>query len=101
MTTTETEVFKTLVRPLLTERSTILKEKHNQYLFEVRLNATKGQIKDAVQELFKVKVERVRTMVLPGKYRRYGAGGAYRSDWKKAIVTLAKDQKIDFTEQAG
>ena len=97
----EQNLFKTIVRPLLTERSTILKEKHNQYLFEVRRDATKGEIQRAVEDLFKVNVERVRTMVVPGKFRRFGRGGGYRADWKKAVVTLQSGQKIEFAEQAG
>lgn len=96
----EREVFATLVRPILTERSTVMKEKHNQCVFEVRLDAGKPEIKRAVEELFKVRVEKVRTMVVAGKFRRYGKGGNYRPDWKKAVVTLEKGQKIDFAEQA-
>ena len=96
----EKEIFGTIVRPLLTERSTIMKEKNNQYAFEAHLTANKTEIKSAVEQLFKVKVEKVRTMVVPGKFRRFGKGGGYRPDWKKAIVTLKEGQKIDFAEQA-
>lgn len=96
----EKEIYGTIVRPLLTERSTIMKEKYNQYVFETTLEATKTDIARAVAELFKVKVDKVRTMVMPGKFRRYGRGGGYRTDWKKAIVTLEKGQKIDLAEQA-
>ena len=96
----EKEIYATIVRPLLTERSTILKEKHNQYLFETALSATKPEIKKAVEELFKVKVDSVRTMIVRGKFRRFGKGGGMRSDWKKAFVTLLEGQKIDFAEQA-
>jgi large subunit ribosomal protein L23 len=96
----EKEIYGTIVRPLLTERSTILKEKFNQYVFEAGLQATKPDIKRAVEELFKVQVEGVRTMVVRGKFRRFGRGGGMRSDWKKAIVTLKQGQKIDFAEQA-
>ena len=93
------ELLNVIVRPLLTERSTIIKEKFNQYAFEVARGADKGSIKRAVQALFKVDVLAVRTMVVPGKYRRYGRGGGMRSDWKKAIVTIGKDQKIEIAEQ--
>ena len=96
----EKEIYATIVRPLLTERSTILKEKHNQYLFETALSATKPEIKKAVEELFKVKVDSVRTMIVRGKFRRFGKGGGMRADWKKAFVTLLEGQKIDFAEQA-
>lgn len=97
----EETMFGVILRPLLTERSTIMKEKNNQYVFEARLDASKTEIKGAVEKLFKVPVESVRTMVMPGKFRRYGRGGGRRSDWKKAIVTLAQGQKIDLAEQAG
>ncbi len=89
-----------LVRPLLTERGTGNQEKHNQYLFEASIDASKTDIKLAVETLFKVEVEKIRTMVVPGKYRRFGKGGGMRPDWKKAIVTVAKGQKIDFAAPA-
>ena len=66
------DLFGVVVRPLLTERSTIQKEKYNQYAFEVARTADKGSIKRAVSALFKVDVVAVRTMVVPGKFRRYG-----------------------------
>ena len=94
------DVFKVIVRPLLTERSTINKEKFNQYAFEVALTADKTLIKRAVEGLFKVNVEKVRTMIVPGKFRRYGRGGGLRADWKKAIVTVAEGQKIETAEPA-
>ena len=93
-------LFDVIVRPLLTERSTLAKEKHNQYAFEVSLSADKGRIKRAVELFFKVEVSAVRTMVVAGKYRRFGRGGGHRSDWKKAIVTVAKGQKIEVADQA-
>ena len=96
----EKELYNTIVRPLLTERSTILKEKFNQYLFEAHLTATKPDIKKAIEALFKVNVEAVRTMVVRGKFRRFGKGGGMKADWKKAFVTLKAGQKIDFADQA-
>lgn len=89
-----------IVRPILTERSTWLKEKCNQYAFEVALPSTKGQIRYAVEELFKVKVERVRTMVVAGKMRHFGRHTGYRPDWKKALVRLQEGQKIDLNSYA-
>ena len=89
-----------LVRPLLTERGTGNQEKYNQYLFEAAPDATKTDIKRAVETLFKVTVEKIRTQVVPGKFRRFGRGGGMRPDWKKAIVTVAKGQKIDFATPA-
>jgi large subunit ribosomal protein L23 len=92
-------IYQVVVRPLLTERSTLAKDKFNQYAFEVGLKSDKGQIKRAVEQLFKVNVEKVRTMIIPGKFRRYGRGGGMKSDWKKAVVTIAKGQKIEVAEQ--
>ena len=92
--------YNVIVRPLLTERTTILKEKQNQYVFEVRPDATKPDIRHAVEEIFKVKVLSVRTMNVTGKVRRLGRYQGQRPDWKKAIVTLGEGQKIDLVEQA-
>lgn len=93
--------YRTIVRPLLTERSTTLKEKFNQYVFEVVPSATKPDIKRAVQDIFKVRVTRVRTMNVLGQEKRFGRNTGKRPDWKKAIVTLKEGQKIDLVEQAG
>ncbi len=88
--------FSILKSPVLTERSTILKEKYNQYVFKVAPEATKLQIKEVVSKLFKVDVEKVRTANFFGKSRRIAAGRPQgkRPDWKKAIVTLKKGQEI-------
>jgi large subunit ribosomal protein L23 len=88
-------------RPIfLTEKSNTLRTK-NQVVFEVLRTANKVQIKDAVQKLFTVKVESVNTMVYRGKDRRMGRGYAKMQNWKKAIVTLAEGENIDFfAEQA-
>ncbi len=94
------KTYDTLIRPLLTERSTQLKEKHNQYFFMTDVAATKTGIKAAVEELFKVKVASVRTMIMPGKARRLGQSMGRRPDWKKAVVTLQEGQKIDFAQEA-
>jgi large subunit ribosomal protein L23 len=83
-------------RPIfLTEKSTSLRAK-NQVIFEVLRNANKIQIKTAVQTLFNVKVESVNTMLYRGKDRRMGRGYAKMQNWKKAIVTLAEGENIDF-----
>jgi large subunit ribosomal protein L23 len=92
----EKPIHSILVRPLLTERGQSLQEQSNQYLFEAAPGATKTDIKIAVEGMFKVDVEKVRTMIIPGKFRRIGRGGGMKPDWKKAIVTIAKGQKIDF-----
>jgi large subunit ribosomal protein L23 len=92
--------YQHIVRPVMTERSTILKEKFNQYVFEVPKTSAKGEIKRSVEEVFKVTVESVRTSKLPGKFRRYGQGGGYRPSWKKAVVTLKKGDSIELVEQS-
>ncbi len=79
----------------LTEKSNTLRAK-NQVVFEVLRDANKVQIKDAVQKLFSVKVTSVNTMVYRGKDRRMGRGYAKMQNWKKAVVTLAEGQSIDF-----
>ncbi len=93
------DAHDTIIRPLLTERSTIMKEKFNQYVFEVDRRASKTDVRRAVEGLFKVRVERVRTMTVHGKTRRQGRNVGARPDWKKAIVTLEKGQKIDLADQ--
>jgi large subunit ribosomal protein L23 len=82
--------------PVITEKSTRLSE-HNQVVFRVRLNATKPQIKAAVEALFNVKVTAVNTLVQKGKTKRVRGIKSRRSDAKKAIVTLAAGQSIDVT----
>ena len=84
-------------RPIfLTEKSNSLKTKSNQVIFEVLRAANKVQIRDAVQKMFNVKVESVNTMLYRGKDRRMGRGYAKMQNWKKAVVTLAEGENIDF-----
>lgn len=86
-------------RPLITEKGMAVKEQQRTMVFEVAPAATKAEIKQAVQKLFKVKVARVRTANFPGKFRRRGMFGGYRRDWKKAYVELAPGEKmIEYTE---
>ncbi len=86
-------------RALITEKGTVLREMHNQYHFEVERDATKIDIKRAIETIFSVKVASVRTQQHDGKVRRQGRFVGRRSSWKKAIVTLKPDQKIDLFEQ--
>lgn len=86
-------------KALITEKGTVLRETRNQYHFEVDRDANKIEIKRAVETLFSVKVASVRTQQLHGKTRRQGRFAGRRSDWKKAIVTLLPDQKIELFEQ--
>ena len=89
-----------LKRPLLTEKSTRIQEQLNQVAFEVEPTANKLQIRRAVEERFDVKVTSVRTMNFRGKLKRMGRFQGRRSSWKKAVVTLAEGQKIEFFENA-
>jgi large subunit ribosomal protein L23 len=91
---------RTVVRKvLITEKGTQLREVQNQYFFEVARDANKIDIKRAVENIFKVKVDNVRTMQVRGKVKRQGRWSGRRNDWKKAIVTLQPDQKIELFEQ--
>ncbi len=89
-------LYDVIKRPVISEKSTALQEVGNRYVFEVATQANKHEIKDAVQNLFSVKVENVRTMTVHGKVKRVGRSETKRSNWKKAIVTLQSGQKIDF-----
>jgi large subunit ribosomal protein L23 len=80
-------------RPLVTEKSTILREGRNVIAFEVDSNANKIQVKNAVEELFKVKVEEVRLFNVRGKMKRMGRFVGKRRDWRKAYVRLKQGQK--------
>ena len=87
-------IYNVIKRPIITEKGLTLKEKDRTLCFEVDDDASKQQIQEAVQRLFKVKVEAVRTMVVPGKMRRRGKYSGYRPDWKKAYVTLREGEKM-------
>lgn len=86
-----------IVRPLVTEKSTRQLEE-NKYAFMVDVRATKTEIKQAVEEIFKVKVTGVNTLRVPGKTKRMGRFEGKTPEWKKAIVTLEKDHKIPLFE---
>ncbi len=85
-----------ILAPVVSEKSTRAAEKSNQAVFKVLRNAKKPEIKYAVEQLFNVKVEGVRTLNVKGKVKRFGGALGVRSDWKKAYVTLAEGQEIDF-----
>jgi large subunit ribosomal protein L23 len=85
---------------LVTEKSTRLKDASRQYVFEVDRNANKIEIQQAVEYLFKVKVQQVRTCNVLGKLKRLGRKYGKRPDWKKATVTLKEGHRINFFEGA-
>lgn len=88
--------YDIILAPVITEKATLLSE-HNQVAFRVAMTATKPQIRKAIEELFKVKVTGVNTLKVKGKTKRFRGRMGRRSDYKKAIVTLAEGQSIDYT----
>ena len=84
---------------MLTEKSTRLREKQRQVIFEVRRGANKIQIKGAIEALFKVGVTSVHTLVMRGKEKRMGRGYSRLHNWKKAIVTLKQGDMIQFFDE--
>jgi large subunit ribosomal protein L23 len=92
------EAHQIVQRPLLTEKGTRLKEHANQYLFRVARTANKVEIRQAVEQLFKVRVLDVRTLRVQGKVKRLGRFQGRRPDWKKAVVTLQTGQSIELYE---
>jgi large subunit ribosomal protein L23 len=93
----ESRAFDTILRPIITEKSTMLSEQ-NQIGFVVSIDATKPEIKAAVEKLYDVKVEAVNTSILKGKTKRFRGILGRRKDQKKAIVTLAEGQNIDLMQ---
>ncbi len=89
-------MYQLIVAPVITEKATVLNEV-GQVTFKVTSDATKPEIKAAVEGLFGVNVTAVNTVVVKGKSKRFRGRPGQRSDWKKAIVTLAEGQSIDLT----
>jgi large subunit ribosomal protein L23 len=87
-------LYTVIRRPLITEKGMGIKETQNTLVFEVAENATKTEVKQAVETLFKVKVAAVRTATVEGKERRRGRFAGYRPDWKKAYVRLKTGEKM-------
>lgn len=91
-------IYEVIKRPLFTEKGMDLKERENKLLVEVHPDANKHEIKKAMEELFKVKVEKVATVNVSGKVKRLGRSVGRRSDKKKAVITLKAGEKLDFIE---
>jgi large subunit ribosomal protein L23 len=92
--------YDVVVRPIITEKSSLVKENANQYVFEVQRSANKIQIRKAVEKLFKVKVVSVSVVKLQGKQKRVGRFTGKQPDWKKAYVKLSPKDKITIFEGA-
>ena len=89
-------IYQVLLGPVVSEKAANVAEAGNQVVFKVRRDADKREIKSAVQKLFNVVVEDVRTVNVKGKNKRTKHGIGHQSDWKKAYVRLAQGQEIDF-----
>ncbi len=89
-------LMQVLLAPLVSEKSTFIGEKHNQYVFHVAADATKPEIKAAVELMFKTKVKSVQVANVGGKEKRFGGYVGRRRQWKKAYVSLAQGQEISF-----
>lgn len=87
-----------IIRPIVTEKSTVIRDISNQYSFRVIPRASKGQITSAIEKLFDVRVTKIRTISMQGKMKRLGRNVGRKASWKKAIVTLAEGDTIDFFE---
>jgi large subunit ribosomal protein L23 len=92
----EADLYDVILAPVITEKATIASE-HNQVVFKVRKNATKPQIQEAVERLFRVKVKAVNTLIRAGKTKRFRGIAGKQNDMKKAIVTLEDGHSIDVT----
>lgn len=93
-------VFKVLLGPHISEKATVLADGKNQFVFKVANDATKLEVKNAVEALFGVKVADVNTVQVNGKTKRTMRGMGKRKDWKKAYIALQPGQEIDFTSSA-
>ncbi len=90
---------KIIIRPIITEKSELMKNLNNQYTFEVKRDANKIEVRKAIEQLFHTKVDKVQVMNYDGKPKRMGAYAGRRANWRKAIVTLKKGEKIESLER--
>ncbi len=94
-------MYQIIKRPHISEKSALLGDAANQAVFQVATDASKGEIKQAVEQLFNVKVADVRTVNMKGKSKRMGMRRGRRSDWKKAYVSLEQGHEIDLASLGG
>lgn len=92
------DIYSVIRKPLVTEKSTIARDEENKYLFEVNRGATKIDIRNAVEKIFKVKVVNIHTINVTGKKKRVGRITGRRRSWKKAVVTLAPGSSLEVYE---
>ncbi len=96
MSIEKSQLSKVIVAPVISEKSSIAAEQEGRVVFKVEKNATKLQVKNAVELLFDVEVDSVQVLNVKGKVKRFGRTLGKRSDWKKAYVKLKPGQDIDF-----
>lgn len=89
-------LYEVLLAPHISEKTSLASEMEGRHTFRVAKNATKLEIRKAVEQLFEVNVKSVQVLNVSGKTKRFGSSEGKRSDWKKAIVRLAEGQDIDF-----
>ena len=89
-------IYEIIKGPLITEKSTDLGEKQNKYVFKVGCNANKIEIRNAIEKIFNVKIEKVNTVKVQGKKKRVRKVEGKMPDWKKAVITLKEGNKIEF-----
>ena len=90
--------YDIIIRPVVTEKTSIQKEEFNQFSFEVDRRANRVEIRRAIEQIFNVRVAEVKTMQVKGKVKRRGRVVGKRRDWKKAVVKLIPGERIDFFE---
>jgi large subunit ribosomal protein L23 len=96
MSTNLYQLTRVLEAPVISEKSSIVAERDKQIVFKVQKNATKKQVKNAVEAMFNVEVDAVRVLNVKGKQKRFGRSLGQRSDWKKAYVKLKEGHDIEF-----
>ena len=97
----EERLYQIILNPVISEKSTMAADRDGQVVFKVRTDATKSEIRTAVEKLFEVKVKNVQVVSVRGKVKRFGRTPGMRSNWKKAYVCLEEGHDIDFLGLAG
>ena len=89
-------LYNTVIAPIITEKATKISEK-NQYVFKVKIDSNKKEIKKAIEQLFKVKIKKIKTIKIKGKNKIFKGTKGRRSDYKKAIICLNKGENLDYS----
>jgi len=92
------DIYQIIQKPVITEKATLVREKGNYYVFKVDRHASKGEIKNAIEKIFKVHVLKVNTTTLPGKAKRFGRSESAAHRFKKAVIKLKENEKIEMVE---